>query len=149
MATPARTRALLIRQEAHQATANVTDPIDRLSREIGYLQNRIVQLCEELQPSRTADMDYCEVSTDAGDLLVGYEYSPGRPGRMYMPNGDPGYPDEPAELQIIEIWVGNGCLYWESLSESLQAEIERGVEQHIENERERQQADAEAGMEWE
>ena len=25
---------------------------------------------------------------------------PGRSGRWYMPNGDPGYPDEPAECEV-------------------------------------------------
>ncbi len=35
------------------------------------------------------------------DVEVSYSYSPGRPGRMYMRNGDPGYPDEPAEVEIL------------------------------------------------
>ena len=34
---------------------------------------------------------------------VEFDYSPFRPGRMYMPNGDPGYPDEPAEMEITSI----------------------------------------------
>lgn len=35
-------------------------------------------------------------------IEVTYSYSPGRPGRMYMPNGDPGYPDEPAEWELLD-----------------------------------------------
>ena len=37
------------------------------------------------------------------DVVVGYDFSPGRPGRHTMPNGDPGYPDDPSELQIYSI----------------------------------------------
>ena len=31
-------------------------------------------------------------------LIEGISYTPGRPGRMYLRNGDPGDPPEPAEL---------------------------------------------------
>lgn len=37
------------------------------------------------------------------DVKVEYDYSPGRKGRMYMANGDPGYPDEPAEVEAVSI----------------------------------------------
>lgn len=36
-----------------------------------------------------------EIEVGGHALRVEYEYSPGRPGRMYLRNGDPGYPDEP------------------------------------------------------
>ncbi len=36
-------------------------------------------------------------------LYVEFDYSPGRPGKMYLRNGDPGYPDEPAEVEVTEI----------------------------------------------
>ena len=36
-------------------------------------------------------------------LEVEGHYSPGRPGRMYLPNGDPGYPDEPPEFEIERV----------------------------------------------
>lgn len=29
------------------------------------------------------------------------------PARMYMPNGDPGYPEEPAEFEIEDVTVGD------------------------------------------
>lgn len=32
------------------------------------------------------------------------EYSAGRRGRMYMPNGDPGYPDDPAEFNFLTLF---------------------------------------------
>ena len=31
--------------------------------------------------------------------------SPGMKGRMNMPNGDPGYPDEPTEIEDIEAYI--------------------------------------------
>ena len=37
------------------------------------------------------------------EYVAHFDYSPGRPGRSYMPNGDPGYPDEPAELILNEL----------------------------------------------
>ena len=40
---------------------------------------------------------------DCIDVVVGYDFSPGRPGRHTMPNGDPGYPDDPAELDIYSV----------------------------------------------
>jgi len=51
------------------------------------------------------DLDY---TLDAGELgefevEVHFTYSPGTPGRMYMPNGDPGYPDEPAEFEVVGV----------------------------------------------
>lgn len=39
------------------------------------------------------------------DVQVDYSYSPGRPGKMYMSNGDPGYPDEPAEFEIVNVYL--------------------------------------------
>ncbi len=36
-------------------------------------------------------------------LYVEFDYSPGRPGKMYLRNGDPGYPDEPAEVEVTRI----------------------------------------------
>jgi len=35
------------------------------------------------------------------DLKI--RYCQGKPGRSYMPNGDPGYPDEPDEISIEEV----------------------------------------------
>lgn len=40
------------------------------------------------------------------ELVVTGNYSLGEPGRMYLPNGDPGYPPEPPEFEIYEITIG-------------------------------------------
>ena len=52
------------------------------------------------------------VHWDAGEAeyTAHFDYSPGRPGKMYLRNGDPGYPDEPAELQINELERNGICL---------------------------------------
>ncbi len=39
------------------------------------------------------------------DLQVVYRYSPGTPDVWYLPNGDPGYPGDPAELEILHCWI--------------------------------------------
>lgn len=50
------------------------------------------------------------------EVEVVFYYSPAVRGRQYMPNGDPGYEDEPAELEIEQIIV-NKCCIMEALSE--------------------------------
>lgn len=52
-------------------------------------------------------------------VCVEYTYSRGRPGRMYMPNGDPGYPDEPPECDIDKVTLEGHDVTW-LLSEKLQ-----------------------------
>lgn len=55
------------------------------------------------------------------EVDVSYTYSAGRPAVMYLRNGDPGYPEEPAELEVIsvhchgtalphEMWDNESCL---------------------------------------
>ena len=40
-------------------------------------------------------------------LVICFDYSPGRPGCNYLRNGDPGYPDEPEEIEPtdVQVWV--------------------------------------------
>lgn len=37
------------------------------------------------------------------EVEVEFNFYPGSPGRMYMPNGDPGYPPEPDELEVLSV----------------------------------------------
>ena len=37
---------------------------------------------------------------DDSSIICMCNLYPGRPGRWYMPNGDPGYPDEPGKCEI-------------------------------------------------
>jgi len=53
--------------------------------------------------SQTVTLDFGNLGEQ--EVQVDYTYSPGRPGKMYMPNGDPGYPDEPAEVEILNVWL--------------------------------------------
>lgn len=51
------------------------------------------------------------------EVVVEYYYSPGDPGRMYMPNGDPGYPPEPADVDFHSVTI-DGCDIQEYLNDS-------------------------------
>ena len=42
------------------------------------------------------------------DVTITFDFYPGRPARMYLRNGDPGYPEDPAECDIISVEV-HGC----------------------------------------
>jgi len=44
------------------------------------------------------------------EVVVDYTYSAGRPGKMYLRNGDPGYPEEPAEVEIMNVWFHELCI---------------------------------------
>jgi len=43
--------------------------------------------------------------TDTLRLKVTFDYTPGTPDVMYLPNGDPGYPGDPDELAIESIVI--------------------------------------------
>jgi hypothetical protein len=40
------------------------------------------------------------------DIDIVFQYEPFIPGRMYMSNGDPGYPDEGGEFYIEQAFIG-------------------------------------------
>lgn len=47
------------------------------------------------------------ITLEQGDfrLQVAYDYSPGTPDVMHFSNGDPGYPGDPEELDIISVEI--------------------------------------------
>ena len=45
---------------------------------------------------------------------VTFEYRPGRPAKMYLRNGDPGYPADPDELEVVSITPGSVLLHDEA-----------------------------------
>ncbi len=49
---------------------------------------------------------------------ITFTYSPGRPAVMYLRNGDPGYPEEPAEVEITSLNIG-GDTWIDLMSEYL------------------------------
>lgn len=47
---------------------------------------------------------------DALEVLITYVFSPGRPAVMYLRNGDPGYPADPAEVDFRAVKVADKTL---------------------------------------
>jgi len=37
------------------------------------------------------------------EVDIHYSYTGGYPAVMYLPNGDPGYPEEPAEIEVLAV----------------------------------------------
>ena len=68
-----------------------------------------------------------EVFIDGYDetVFVNYDYYPGRAGRMYLRNGDPGYPPEDAEADVTWVsFIKDGPDLWEILSEDAQNNLQ-------------------------
>ena len=45
----------------------------------------------------------CAIMIGEQDFEVEFYYTPGTPDVMYLPNGDPGYPGDPEELELGKI----------------------------------------------
>jgi hypothetical protein len=60
------------------------------------------------------------------DLEVEYDYSPHQPAVMYLSNGDPGYPEEPAEAAIYEALL-NGVDILDTLSSDDIKDLEQQI----------------------
>lgn len=67
-------------------------------------------------------MSHHEVYVEIPVKIRVTHYTPGRPAVMYLRNGDPGYPDEPAEIE----WEID--LTDEQIGALVRAEIERRAE---------------------
>ena len=50
------------------------------------------------------------------EMEVGYDHSPFLPGKWTLSNGDPGYPDEPEEIEITSVEI-NGYDWTNLVSE--------------------------------
>jgi hypothetical protein len=72
------------------------------------------------------------------ELEVVYDYTPCRPGRMYLDNGDPGYPDDPPELDITAVYLNlpQVQLNLKDILDDLGAleTIEQDLWEHLDNE---------------
>ena len=85
--------------------AQYHDPMERLAREVGQLRNAIRQLAPDIKPPRTGFA--CTADVDGiGECTVMYDYEEGSPGRLFMDNGDPGYPDEPESMEVTSVLIG-------------------------------------------
>ena len=58
--------------------------------------------------SQTVTLDFGALGEQ--EVTVDYIYIAGRPGKMYLRNGDPGYPEEPAEVEIVNVWFHGLCI---------------------------------------
>lgn len=55
-----------------------------------------------------ADMPADEREVAYPKVEITYSYSPGSPAVMYQRNGDPGWPAEPAEIELINVHLIDG-----------------------------------------
>ena len=55
------------------------------------------------RPRQTIDTGVTLLDGEELDVVVTFVYTPPTPGRMYERNGDPGYPPEPAEVEVLRI----------------------------------------------
>lgn len=63
--------------------------------------DEFIDIIENWEDEIDEDGDFCIMLDIYGTC------SPGSPGRMYMPNGDPGYPPEPPEVEIEKIYFND------------------------------------------
>lgn len=121
--------------------ASIDDPVVRLATQVGKLQGELRKVLpaeDRLLPGSR----FCRAEIDGlGDCIVHYDYSPGRFGRNYMPNGDPGYPDELPELTVTVVQVG-GCEFSADVfSADVQERLDIAAQRDVERIAEAEQAD--------
>ena len=61
---------------------------------------------------------------DFNEVICFCKMYSGRKGRMYMPNGDPGYPEEPGECDLVSATI-RGTDALESITDDLREVIDR------------------------
>lgn len=104
------------------------DPLERLAREVGMLRSEVRKLVPE--PLKLPKGSFCcEAEIEGlGDCTICYDYSPGRHGVHTMPNGDPGYPDDPAELYVTVVQIGSCEFDAEVFSEAVKEDLTAAAE---------------------
>lgn len=73
-----------------------------------------------MKPQRFTDES---VVVGEREYKVTFDYWPATPDVMYLPNGDPGYPGDPAEVDIREIRDAAGLVIDGGLWSEIEAEI--------------------------
>ena len=66
-------------------------------------------------------------------VIVGFTFRPGYPGRHTLSNGDPGYPDEPAEVEVSEVWVNGANIVWVLMERHMEELADKLLELSLEN----------------
>lgn len=68
-------------------------------------------------------------SGEEADVEVEYSYSPATPDVWYLPNGDPGYPGDPEEAEVLSIKSNGRVLDENEIDEEVfEALVERCCE---------------------
>lgn len=83
-------------------------------------------------PKRRYDAAFnCEIIMGDNLYRVWFNYTPGAPEVRYQRNGDPGWPADPAEINLVgsEDEMGNEILFDEKNIESVYEQCERHVEE--------------------
>jgi hypothetical protein len=85
----------------------------------------------------TMPLDSFNTTLDLGELGdceadISFYYQIGGPGRRYLWNGDPGYPEEPDELEILSVTVQIGDVKLDVLPHLSEGTLDLLVEE-IEN----------------
>jgi hypothetical protein len=75
-------------------------------------------------------MNTCNVLVEHVELTAHYDYYPGRPGVHTLRNGDPGFPDDPPELEVDYLDDGVNRVAFESLSEEVREHVEQQIIDH-------------------
>ena len=73
---------------------------------------------------------------DGETLKVEFNFHPGTPDVYYLPNGDPGYPGDPPELEILEVRneAGQVIELSEELEELYTLQIFENLNDHLPDE---------------
>lgn len=64
------------------------------------------------------------------ELEITFEYRAGRPARMYLRNGDPGYPADPSEIEVLSV---KGPLTGDAYDDMRQASYNELAERYLES----------------
>ena len=81
---------------------------------------------------RTKGGYYATLPWDDVEFEVEFSYIPGTPDVLYLPNGDPGYPGDPAELELISVQLW-GVELIKSIPEDMQDKFEMYLAENIED----------------
>jgi hypothetical protein len=76
------------------------------------------------------------------DVTVAYSYSPGTPDVMYLSNGDPGYPGDGAEAEVLGVFACADEKRQHELSSQLSLKIIESLNEQIAERAEEAECDA-------
>jgi hypothetical protein len=96
----------------------------------------LLKVSKSIPRYREDKSKYCTIELYDTEMEVNYNFIKGIPAKMYLANGDPGYPEEPAEIEILSIKCEDLCRVFDmmdqpekgsKLVEKLYSEIEEEI----------------------